>query len=687
MVMIEDPSRGRFYQIGADDFQLIMSLDGQRNVQQAIEHANAKQKAVTFDQENAKPILEFLIQSSLVRVESIQQAERIERSANVLRNGKWMKWVNPVCLRFEVFNPDPIVKQILPLTRWLFSPPLIAVWFVLGIYALITAFARWDQLMDQTQGILSTDRWYWLVLSWVGLKLIHESAHAITCRKYGGKVRRGGILFILFAPLAFVDVTSSWKFASRRERINVSLAGMYAELWIAFVALIVWSQLQPGVWSDICHQLVIMASLTTLLFNANPLMRFDGYFVLSDVLNVANLYHKGQAWLSHTFNRICLGTKSPVIWDEDERWIVASYGVLSFVWRIVLSISIVIAASILWNGLGILLAIIAGFHWFAIPAYRFVKTMLVKFQQRAIQPMRMAAALVCLSVSIFACVHWIKSPALISVPAIVQFGNEKNVRSAVDGFIERIEVKNGEYVHAGHTLFVLKNEHLDLEVQSLETDLAQSKIQARIYSRQGKIANYQAEQKLQESLNERLTELQNQRDKLTIKAPVNGRVNRRSIENLIGSYVKKGELLASIADQQHKEIVASISQHDLQTINNAKGKPVKLVFPNTPVIEGQIANVNPRATDIPIHKSLCATVGGSLPVRLVSNQKNENETEHSEYRLLTPRFDATISIDASVGDSLNCGQRGTAMLKARQTSLAKYAYLKSKQWLTSKTER
>ena len=687
IVVIEDPTRGRFYQVGIDEFQLISSLSQDRTVQQAIQHANEKQHAIEFDFQNAKSVVDFVIHSSLARIESHQQSQRVEQSATKLSNSKWLNWINPVCLRFELFNPDPLVKSVLPMVRWIFSPAVIAIFCCFAIYSLMILFERWDQLISQTQGILSADRWYWLLLSWIGLKVIHESAHALTCRMYGGAVKRGGVLLLLFAPLAFVDVTSSWKLPSRWKRINVSLAGMYAELWIAFIAIVVWSNLEPGVFSDVCHQLIIMASVTTLLFNANPLMRFDGYFVLSDLLNIVNLYPKGQAWVIYAFKKVCLGLPAAVIWETSETKTIAIYGIFTFLWRMLLSVSIILAASMLWNGIGLVFATIAGILWFALPLWRFVSTTVANARHHSIKPLRLMATIALCAALIFSCIAWFKSPKMIAAPAIVQFSNEKLVRSATGGFVDKIHIQNGSAVSAGQVLFELRNEDIESEIEQLKTQLAQSEIQSRVFSQKGELASSQAETMLQQSLKKRLEQMQKQRDLLTVRAPIDGYAYRRSLENLLGSFVKQGDLLITVFDSNKKEVVVSISQNDLQSIRNAKGQTAKLLFPSVNVINGTIKSVTPRATDIPIHPSLCSNAGGPLPVRVASDQDDRHQEDDPDYRLLNPRFDAKVQIGAEVSEILGTGQRGTALLKAHQTSFASYTYQRVKRWLTSKIER
>ena len=158
---------------------------------------------------------------------------------------------------------------------------------------LFTALANWSELFGGYQ-VFASGNWIWLLVSWVLLKFVHEFAHGIVCKYFGGQVRETGLIFILFAPLAFVDVTSSWRFANRWKRIAVASAGIFVELLIASACVFALLYTQSAVVKDILTNTILMAGLTTLLFNANPLMRFDGYFVLADLLKIPNLYENGS---------------------------------------------------------------------------------------------------------------------------------------------------------------------------------------------------------------------------------------------------------------------------------------------------------------------------------------------------------------------------------------------------------
>jgi len=321
------------------------------------------------------------------------------------------------------------------------------------------------------------------LITWFVLKVVHESAHGIACRKYGGEVPEFGVVFILFAPMAFVNVTSMWRFVNRWQRMVVSAAGMYVEFLVAFLAIIVWSQ-TDGVVASIAFSVMVMSSVTTILFNANPLMRFDGYFLLSDLLAIPNLYGKGGQWFSETTKQLFFGVPKQTQFHANERVPVAIYGALAFVWRILIGLGLIIAASVLLQGAGLVLSGIGVVTWFALPILRQIVSLTDSNGQVKINKIRTAVSVACLVGFVVAGVYVFQAPATKSAPAIVQLHNESVIRSDASGFVTAIHVAEGQTVAKGDLLIELENPELANELVELTRLREEAKIQSRIHQQQ-----------------------------------------------------------------------------------------------------------------------------------------------------------------------------------------------------------
>ncbi|MEM7455297.1 MAG: HlyD family efflux transporter periplasmic adaptor subunit [Planctomycetota bacterium] len=277
----------------------------------------------------------------------------------------------------------------------------------------------------------------------------------------------------------------------------------------------------------------------------------------------------------------------------------------------------------------------------------------------------------------------LRGPATKSAPAIVQFKDEVILRAGADGFISRIAVEDGQPVHKGDTLIELENAELTLEVTRLRNELEKSDIQIRIHRQTGESALVISETKNLESLKQQLREKEEQAAGLAIVAPEDGFVYARNLENRIGSFVHRGDVILNFAQKQTKEIIVTIDQADLESIKGNEGNCLRVAFPGVEVLNCRLQRINPRASDVPRFPSLCATSGGPLAVIPASSHEGEDQ---SSYLLLSPRFTAELAVETETSRLLQSGQRGRAFFKTQQQSLGSWLYIAAERWLEEKIE-
>ena len=195
--------------------------------------------------------------------------------------------------------------------------------------------------------------------------MLHETAHGLACKRFGGTVGSAGFTLLFFMPLAYVDVTSSWRFRSKWQRIATAAAGIYAELFVASIATMVWAASSPGTLQTMALNIALTAGVSTLVFNANPLVRFDGYFILSDLLEMPNLYSCGQQWMADFLQWHVLGreTATPA-WPRKKAWIIRVYAVAALAWRVLFFLTFALGLIGTLGHLGMVLAaVLLGFAW------------------------------------------------------------------------------------------------------------------------------------------------------------------------------------------------------------------------------------------------------------------------------------------------------------------------------------
>ena len=690
-VSVEDPVRSKHYRIGPGEYRFIAKVNGERSNADIIEllqteaafRQDLQQPTDDLHQEQAVQIANWLLAMNLVTVKKTDNSVRLNAMAQQLERAKMMAWLNPISFKLSLFNPNRFLKSIQPSTQWLFSTWFFLLWVATGAYSLACLVSNWQRVYSSSADVLSNGSWIWLLITWFVLKVIHESAHGIACRKYGGEVPEFGVMFILFAPLAFVNVTSMWRFANRWQRMVVSAAGMYIELLVAFLAIIVWSQ-TDGLVASIAFSVMVMSSITTILFNANPLMRFDGYFLLSDLLAIPNLYSKGGQWFTETTRQLFFGVPKQTQFQIDERVPVAIYGVLAFIWRILIGLGLIIAASVLLQGAGLVLSGIGVVTWFGLPILRQVVLLTDENAKSKVSNTRTAISVACLVSFVIAGVYVFRAPATKSAPAIVQLHNESIIRSDANGFVTAIHVVEGQTVAKGDLLIELKNPELANELAELTRLRDEAKIQSRIHQQQGNRAMMQAETLRVYSLTDQIAEKQSAAKGLQVVATGDGVIVQRQLANRLGSFVERGDELLTVAILDNKEVVVSVDQSEYDATVWSTGKQLRLMFPGKAVVNATLVSINPRASQESTFPSLTATQGGSLPVRpLAKNPSSENEFS---FELLSPRFDVTVSLPEDFGHQVSAGQRGYAYFESTEQSLASYVYLAACHWLKSQIE-
>jgi putative peptide zinc metalloprotease protein len=703
-VVLEDPIRSRFFQIGLAEFRLVSAFDGIRPLGEILKQLSCEERGASEDSEtpndhqaitqHAEPltqeqsirIVQWLLQNNLAYIAALDQTQRIEDQVRNATRAKWFGILNPLAIKVPLFNPNRVLARMDWVGNRLFSVWFLIVWFVLGGIACNILISDWQKIGEASLQIFSGFHWFWLLLAWIGLKFVHETAHALACKKFGGDVPEAGILFILFTPLAYVNVTSMWRLSSRWQRIVISAAGIYVELFMSFVCLAIW-QNSTGILSSIAFNIFVMASVNTVLFNANPLMRFDGYFILSDLVQIPNLYTKSLRWLSERFKNVAFGIPlSSTYLTIRERVVLPVYAVLAWCWKVMIGLSLLIAASVLLQGAGIILTAMGILMWYAIPVWQQYRWFWAAQRHNQIDNRRLAISGVVGLLLIGGLFSIFAAPATKSAPALVQFSGEQILRARSEGFIKTILVQTGQRVFEGQPLLVLDSPQLELETKELEKQIQEAVIQSRIVANNHELAKAQAETERVESLRHQLAEKKTQQAGLIVTAPANGMVFKRGLENQIGKFVQVGDELLTFAQSFTKQVVVSVDQRDWDSIKSHEDKIIQLMFSGHPVVIGKLNRIVPKASIHPLHPSLIATNGGPLSVKPVSQRESEDDSANESMELLTPRFTIELELDASAEAQLFAGQTGYAYFRAKRQTMASYLYLAISHWFTEKLE-
>ena len=656
---LEDPVAVKFYRVGRAEYVLISLLDGRTSLAEAVTASSRTLGNLAFTGQEATSICLWLIETGLAT-----PTEGSLESASP-KPPPLSSYLNPFWIKVPLLQPERLLDLLLPWTRWSFSHLAMIGMAILWLVAGVALAGRSEEFWADSHQVFSSHNWLLLGLVWVALKIVHEMAHGLCCRFYDGRVTEMGVVFVLFAPMAYVDVTSTWGFRSRWKRMHVAGAGILVELTIAAIAVLCWTQATSPLAKHLLHNIIISASLTTLIFNINPLMRFDGYFLIEDLLDLPNLATTASRWLNSRAARFFYGDHRSVPVPEGlNGWVIRSYAILSTLWRWTVTGSLLAGAAVMFRGAGLAIAIGAMVFWYVKPLVELIGSLATRWRRdrgSAVRALLLGSAVTAI---LGALVFVLPSPIQRHAPGVVDFADLEIVRVSSPGFVEEILVENGQQVQAGDLLVRLRNDDLEIRAADLELAIQQSEAKRVGKANRRKTAAAQMERRTQQAQQEQLAEARKRTDALLIKAPVSGRVLARKINQQMGNYLKEGTELLVIGDDTRKEILASVDQRDLEAFPVTDHEMAHLQIRGVGATNSTRLALEPRASTRLPHPALSAIHGGEVDV--VASPDNDKADE--DVRLSEPRFLLRASLDREISSQVFAGQHvSTAPLTDRQT--------------------
>ncbi|MCA8998640.1 MAG: HlyD family efflux transporter periplasmic adaptor subunit [Planctomycetaceae bacterium] len=681
--VVEDPRTSRYHQIGEAEYTFLTMLDGKTTLASALGQAASVLRDQALTLEEAATFGQWLVHSGLA---STFESRSIERTRQDAEDSRWrrsaVRGVGPISQKIPLINPDAVFRILSDRLGFLISWPALLTWCAVVAMGVGTTLGNLDGLRQSGDQVIAPGNWFWFLMSWLGLRLIHESAHGIACRRFGGNVREAGILFILFVPLPYVDVTSAWSFSRRRHRILVSAAGMAAEVFVAALSAIVWAQSEPGILRQQAFNLMLAGSATTVLFNANPLMRFDGYYLLIDLLDLPNLATRSQQWLRSVGRWVFFGFRdSPPDPSHPHRWLIPLYAIAAAVWRVLICVGLILAADSLFYGAGIVLAGLAGIAWGGIPLARLVREVTFGTRQSWKTRLRFLATTTGILTLMFTLGLMLTFPERSLVPAVVGYYPLIEVRTSTQGFVTDVLVNPGDQVDAGEILLTLNDPELKSRIMELRLEIQKSQIRSDMLLNDGLISAWQAEQEREAAQTERLRQLLERERGLAIRAPISGTILTPNLPERRGRFLQAGELTVTLGGQQDLRILAYADQRERDQLQSNLETPVEIHIDGGAdwTSNVKLLQISDRAQRILHAPPLGAQNGGPLPVRMTRG-KDQAGSNQSDYELLEPRYLAQFQIPDECRRTLRTGQTAYLLLSNSDTPLGTQLWQQGQEW-------
>src|SRR5438552_1767968 len=342
--VVKDPVSLRYYRFKEQEHFLIRLMDGTHNLDDAQKAFETRFRPDRLTLEDLEQFGQQLLTAGLAQNESPQAGKQLYDRRKKRRRSEWMQTLtNILYIKIPLFDPERLLVHMLPYMRWIFSLTFaaVSVAVMLGACLLVlTHFQTFQERLPAYHEFFSfgTVAYLWAALGIV--KVIHEFGHGLSCKAFGGEVHEMGALLLVFSPCMYCNVSDAWTLPSKWKRIIISFAGIYVELIIAAIATFVWwnTPSQPFV-NNMSLSLMVVCSVSTVVFNANPLMRYDGYYVLADWIEIPNLRERANRYLTNLFLEHALGIEVQpepymALW---RRCLFVAYAVVSYIYRWVIT--------------------------------------------------------------------------------------------------------------------------------------------------------------------------------------------------------------------------------------------------------------------------------------------------------------------------------------------------------------
>ena len=676
--VIKDPIALKYFRFKVEEYFLLQQFDGKQTLQDVKRAFERKYRPQTITVDDLLRFASQLHEAGIALIDSPDQAQALVRRRKKNQWKKiWQFFANILYIKIPVVDPEKMLSGMYPYFRWIYTPGFITFSVGMMLAALTLVASQWSTFSSRLPDFQSFFNWHSIVYFWCSLaiiKVIHEFGHGLTAKHYGGEVHEMGMLFLVLTPALYCDVTDSWLLPSKWKRIWISAAGIYVECFLASLATFVWWNTEQGLLNSLSLATMFICSVNTIMFNANPLLRYDGYYVMSDYLEIPNLRVKSTQFFAYLFQEKVLGLEIPVqsYMPRSRRTLFVTYAITSYLyrWFVTFSILYFLTQFLKPYKLQSISYMMAGGSLVPLlfmPLYQGVKFIRQPGRMRKVKKAR-AAAFAAVTVAAVTGILLIPTPLRVSGTLVLTVAKPIEIYAEIPGRLVSLNVKDGEMVKAKTVLATLLSPEKLMEYDQALEQHDSNYGKARWFGHASDASSRAQAMKfgqMERQLEDTLSKISEQLDSLTLSAPCDGMVIGVPSRSTIGQYVKPGKPFLEIGDPKKLEAHMILDQGDVDLINSrdAHNKPtawVKIYGTSEKTFKSYVAEAAQRNQE-EIPPELSNTAGGEIAT------KQDQKTGQS--KPLTAVFEVIIPIDNSQS-LLQPGLRGFAKIDAGHSTLA-----------------
>ena len=566
--VLQDHASGRHYRFSPVAYDIIGLMDGKRTVHDLWEEANRRFGDDAPGQGEMIRLLGQLHAADVLlcdvppdTVELLRRSERIEKSKRLA------KLRSPLFLKFPLWDPESFLTRSYPYARFLFNRWCFMAWLSLVAWGVVTAGLHWTELTNNiVDQVFSAQNLLVLWLVYPLVKILHEFAHGYAIKNAGGEVHEMGIMLLVLMPIPYVEASAASSLRSKWARVLTGGAGIMIEMLAAAVALQAWVLLEPGLLRSVAFNIILVGSVSTVLFNGNPLLRYDGYYMLMDWLEIPNLAQRSQQYLGYLMKRYLLGmakVEPPHVAPGEGVWLF-SYSIAAFVYRLFVYAAIVMFIAGKFFVVGIILAIWAALNMVVWPLLKKLHFLLFSPALRAHRGRAVAVASGGLALGL-GLLFVVPFPSWTNAEGVVWVGEDRLVRAGVQGFIREAVAIPGGQVKKGDVLLLCDNPDLSTERDVYVSRLAELRTKIAMATVKDRVQRNILLEEIRH-VEAALARVQEMVDLLTIRSTRDGLFILPSFQDLPGRFVQRGGLVGYVLDDKPPLVRTVVAQDDVDDV-------------------------------------------------------------------------------------------------------------------------
>lgn len=663
--VIKDPIALKYFRFKIEEYFLLQQFNGKNNLQDVKRAFERKYRPQTISIDDLTRFVAQLHEAGIAQIDSPDQAKALIRRRNKNRWKKvWQFLANILYIKIPIIDPERLLTGMYPYFRWIYSTWFLAFSVGMMLAAITLVASQWQDFYAKLPEFQSFFNWYTIFAFWCSLaivKVIHEFGHGLTAKHFGGEVHEMGMLFLVLTPALYCDVTDSWLLPSKWKRIWISAAGIFVECFLASIATFVWWNSQQGLLNSLAMATMFICSVNTILFNANPLLRYDGYYVMADWLEIPNLRIKSTQFFTYLFQEKVLGLEVPVqsYMPRSRRSLFVTYAVASYLYRWVVTFSILYFLSQFLKpyklqSISYMLAIGSMIPLLGMPVYQMFKFVRTPGRMRKVKKLR-AASFAAVAIVTVAGILLIPTPLRVQGTLILTPTKPQEVYAEVPGILREMFVRDGEWVKKGDLIATLSNPEVMLERESLNEQHGASFAKASWFgasSDRDSRAMHRQHLQMSIDLDQAREKVEEKVRKLVLTANRDGQVMGLPHPETLGQHLKPGKPFCEVGDPRKLEAHLILDQGDIDLIRVDRKAWVKIYGDSEVTWKSRVGEVAKRNRE-EVPPELSNLAGGEIATT--------QDPKSGQVKPITAVYEVIIPID-NPDMVLQPGQRGFAKI-------------------------